>query len=150
MRPQLLRHSSFTRRGPKLPMDSTRPNRRADSAATSHTLLRRVTLKARATAAHRAHAQSLQRHVIKGVRIAISHSRMIVSRPSLKKEVRLSRVLTDRGTGYCGNPGGGRHSRTKTKSPQANGICLEVVRPMSSNLKLEAVFVSSSLAHGGQ
>ena len=63
-----------------------------------------MTLKARATAAHRAHAQSLQRHVIKGVRIAISHSRMIVSRPSLKKEVRLSRVPTDRGTGYCGNP----------------------------------------------
>jgi hypothetical protein len=37
-------------------------------------IVRRVTLKARATAAHRAHAQSLQRHMIKGARIAISHA----------------------------------------------------------------------------
>jgi transposase InsO family protein len=49
------------------------------------------------------------------------------------KEVKLSRVLTDRGTEYCGNPEHHEyelylavedidHSRTKTKSPQTNGI----------------------------
>ena len=47
--------------------------------------------------------------------------------------VKLSRVLTDRGTEYCGNPERHEyelylavedidHSRTKTKSPQTNGI----------------------------
>jgi transposase InsO family protein len=51
-----------------------------------------------------------------------------------EKEVKLSRVLTDRGTEYCGNPEASRiralsgvedidHSRTKTKSPLTNGIC---------------------------
>ena len=51
-----------------------------------------------------------------------------------EKEVPLSRVLTDRGTEYCGNPEHHDyelylavedidHSRTKTKSPQTNGIC---------------------------
>jgi hypothetical protein len=50
-----------------------------------------------------------------------------------EKEVKLSRVLTDRGTEYCGNPEHHEyelylaledidHSRTKTKSPP-NGIC---------------------------
>ena len=50
-----------------------------------------------------------------------------------EKEVRLSRVLTDRGTEYCGNPEHHEyelylavedidHSRTKTKSPQTNCI----------------------------
>jgi transposase InsO family protein len=49
-------------------------------------------------------------------------------------DIRLSRVLTDRGTEYCGNPERHEyelylavedidHSRTKTKSPQTNGIC---------------------------
>jgi transposase InsO family protein len=49
-------------------------------------------------------------------------------------EIRLCRVLTDRGTEYCGNPERHDyelylavedidHSRTKTKSPQTNGIC---------------------------
>ncbi len=49
-------------------------------------------------------------------------------------EVKLQRVLTDRGTEYCGNPERHEyglylavedvdHSRTKTKSPQTNGIC---------------------------
>src|SRR6201982_1604870 len=48
--------------------------------------------------------------------------------------IRLSRVLTDRGSEYCGNPERHEyelylavedidHSRTKTKSPQTNGIC---------------------------
>jgi transposase InsO family protein len=48
-------------------------------------------------------------------------------------EVKLSRVLTDRGTEYCGSPEHHEyelylavedidHSRTKTKSPQTNGI----------------------------
>ena len=48
-------------------------------------------------------------------------------------EVPLLRVLTDRGTEYCGNPERHEyelylaienidHSRTKTKSPQTNGI----------------------------
>jgi transposase InsO family protein len=51
-----------------------------------------------------------------------------------EKEVKLSRMLTDRGTEYCGNPEHHEyelylavedidHSRTKTKSPQTNGIC---------------------------
>ena len=51
-----------------------------------------------------------------------------------EKEVKLTRVLTDRGTEYCGNPEHHEyelylaiedidHSRTKTKSPQTNGIC---------------------------
>jgi hypothetical protein len=50
-----------------------------------------------------------------------------------EKEVKLSRVLTGRGTEYCGNPGHHEyelylavedidHSRTKTKSPQTHGI----------------------------
>src|ERR1043166_9256282 len=49
-------------------------------------------------------------------------------------EVKLSRMLTDRGTESCGNPERHEyelylavedvdHSRTKTKSPQTNGIC---------------------------
>ena len=49
-------------------------------------------------------------------------------------EVKLLRVLTDRGSEYCGNPEQHEyelylavedidHSRTKTKSPQTNGIC---------------------------
>ena len=48
------------------------------------------------------------------------------------QEVKLTRVLTDRGTEYCGNPEHHEyelylavedvdHSRTKTKSPQTNG-----------------------------
>ena len=46
----------------------------------------------------------------------------------------LCRILTDRGTEYCGRPGSHPyqlylaiedidHTRTKTKSPQTNGIC---------------------------
>jgi transposase InsO family protein len=49
------------------------------------------------------------------------------------QEMKLLRVLTDRGTEYCGNPERNEyelylavedidHSRTKTKSPQTNGI----------------------------
>src|SRR5579864_8118041 len=49
-------------------------------------------------------------------------------------DIRLCRVLTDRGTEYCGNPERHEyelylavedvdHSRTKTKRPQTNGIC---------------------------
>jgi transposase InsO family protein len=49
-------------------------------------------------------------------------------------EVKLLRVLTDRGTEFCGNPERHEyelylavedvdHARTKTKSPQTNGIC---------------------------
>ena len=49
-------------------------------------------------------------------------------------DVKLLRVLTDRGSKYCGNPERHEyelylavedidHSRTKTKSPQTNGIC---------------------------
>jgi hypothetical protein len=51
-----------------------------------------------------------------------------------QREVKLSRVLTDRGTEYCGNPEHHEyelylavedidHSRIKTKSPQTKGIC---------------------------
>ena len=50
------------------------------------------------------------------------------------RDVKLLRVLTDRGSEYCGNPERHEyelylaiedidHSRTKTKSPQTNGIC---------------------------
>jgi transposase InsO family protein len=49
-------------------------------------------------------------------------------------DIRLSRVLTDRGTEYCGNPERHEyelylavedvdHTRTKTKTPQTNGSC---------------------------
>ena len=48
-------------------------------------------------------------------------------------DIRLSRVLTDRGTEFCGTQSHEYelylavedidHSRTKTKSPQTNGIC---------------------------
>ncbi len=49
-------------------------------------------------------------------------------------DIRLSRVLTDRGTEYCGSPERHEyelylavedvdHTRTKTKNPQTNGIC---------------------------
>ena len=49
-------------------------------------------------------------------------------------EIKLMRVLTDRGSEYCGNPERHEyelylaiedvdHTRTKTKSPQTNGIC---------------------------
>src|SRR5262249_4292574 len=49
-------------------------------------------------------------------------------------DVKLMRILTDRGSEYCGNPERHEyelylavedidHSRTKTKSPQTNGIC---------------------------
>jgi transposase InsO family protein len=49
-------------------------------------------------------------------------------------DVKLMRVLTDRGSEYCGNPERHEyelylaiedvdHTRTKTKSPQTNGIC---------------------------
>jgi len=49
-------------------------------------------------------------------------------------DIRLSRVLTDRGTEFCGSPERHEyelylavedidHSRTKTRSPQTNGIC---------------------------
>jgi transposase InsO family protein len=49
-------------------------------------------------------------------------------------EIKLLRMLTDRGSEYCGNPERHEyelylaiedidHSRTKTKSPQTNGIC---------------------------
>ena len=51
-----------------------------------------------------------------------------------ENEIALLRMLTDRGTEYCGNPERHEyelylavenidHSRTKTKSPQTNGIC---------------------------
>jgi transposase InsO family protein len=51
-----------------------------------------------------------------------------------EQDIRLSRVLTDRGTEYCGNPERHEyelylavedvdHTRTKTKNPQTNGIC---------------------------
>lgn len=49
-------------------------------------------------------------------------------------EIPLNRILTDRGTEYCGSPERHEyelylamedidHTRTKAKSPQANGIC---------------------------
>ena len=54
--------------------------------------------------------------------------------------VKLQRVLTDRRTEYCGNPEHHEyelylavedidHSRTKTKSPQTNGIVERFTRP---------------------
>ena len=57
-------------------------------------------------------------------------------------DVKLLRVLTDRGSEYCGNPERHKyelylavediyHSRTKTKSPQTNGICDASTKPCS-------------------
>ena len=60
---------------------------------------------------------------------------MIVFFPFMREhDVRLLRVLTDRGTEYCGNRESHEyqlylavedidHTRTRTKSPQTNGIC---------------------------
>jgi transposase InsO family protein len=61
-------------------------------------------------------------------------------------DIKLLRVLTDRGSEFCGNPERHEyelylavedidHSRTKTKSPQTNGICerfllLRIKRPI--------------------
>ena len=55
-------------------------------------------------------------------------------------EIKLCRVLTDRGTEFCGGQSHEYelylavedidHSRTKTKSPQANGICERFHRTM--------------------
>jgi transposase InsO family protein len=56
-------------------------------------------------------------------------------------EVKLLRVLTDRGSEYCGNPERHEyeiylaiedidHSRTKAKSPQMNGICERFHKPV--------------------
>jgi transposase InsO family protein len=56
-------------------------------------------------------------------------------------EVKLLRVLTDRGSEYCGNPERHEyeiylaiedigHSRTKAKSPQTNGICERFHKPV--------------------
>lgn len=58
-----------------------------------------------------------------------------------EREIKLCRVLTDRGTEYCGNPEHHEyelylavedvdHSRTKTKSPQTNGIVERLHRTM--------------------
>jgi transposase InsO family protein len=58
-----------------------------------------------------------------------------------EREVKLCRVLTDRGTEYCGNPEHQEyelylaledidHSRTKTKSPQTNGIVQRLCKTM--------------------
>ncbi len=58
-----------------------------------------------------------------------------------EKEVKLSRVPTDRGTEYRGNPGHHEyelylavedigHSRTRTKSPQTNGIAERLHKTM--------------------
>jgi hypothetical protein len=38
-------------------------------------------------------------------------------------DVKLMRVLTDRGSEFCGYPERHEYERTKTKSPQTNGIC---------------------------
>src|SRR3979411_887192 len=62
-------------------------------------------------------------------------------------EVKLLRVLTDRGTEYCGNPERHEyelylavedidHSRTKTKSPQTNGICERIHKTVLNELFL--------------
>jgi hypothetical protein len=59
-------------------------------------------------------------------------------------DVKLLRVLTDRGSEFCGNPERHEyelylavedidHSRTKTKSPQTNGIASASTRPRSTN-----------------
>src|SRR6202035_305382 len=57
--------------------------------------------------------------------------------------IRLSRVLTDRGTEFCGTQSHEYelylavedidHSRTKTKSPQTNGIASASIAPSSTN-----------------
>jgi transposase InsO family protein len=59
-------------------------------------------------------------------------------------DVKVLRVLTDRGSEFCGNPERHEyelylavedidHSRTKTKSPQTNGICERFHKPRSTN-----------------
>jgi hypothetical protein len=48
-------------------------------------------------------------------------------------DVKLLRVLTDRGSEYCGNP-----ERTKTKSPQTNGICRKGARTHAAHRHVDA------------
>jgi transposase InsO family protein len=59
---------------------------------------------------------------------------IVLCRSSTAQDVKLLRVLTNRGSEYCGNPERHDyelylavedidHSRTKTKSAQTNGIC---------------------------
>src|SRR4029434_3509231 len=78
-------------------------------------------------------------------------------------EVKLSRVLTDRGTEYCGNPERHEyelylavedvdHSRTKTKSPQTNGIVERFHKTVLDEFYRVAfrqrIYSSSATVHG--
>jgi hypothetical protein len=77
-----------------------------------------------------------------------------------EKEVKLSRVLTDRGTEYCGNPEHHEyelylaledidHSRTKTKSPQTNGICERFHKTVSDCGDGSVRILPAKAAYGG-
>jgi hypothetical protein len=66
-----------------------------------------------------------------------------------EKEVKLSRVLTDRGTEYCGNPEHHEyelclaledidHSRTKTKSPQMASVSASTRQCWTSSIVLRS------------
>src|SRR5262249_43403482 len=71
--------------------------------------------------------------------------------------IRLSRVLTDRGTEFCGSQSHEYelylavedidHSRTKTKSPQTNGICERFHRTVLDELVLSGGIPQKDLSH---
>ena len=74
-------------------------------------------------------------------------------------EVKLCRVLTDRGTEYCGNPEHHEyelylavedvdHSRTKTKSPQTNGIVERFHKTVLDDLGRELMASVGDGLHG--
>jgi hypothetical protein len=73
----------------------------------------------------------------------------------------LCRVLTDRGTEYCGNPEHHDyelylavedidHTRTKTKSPQTNGICERFYRTALDDLDVWVTAYNEKRPHQGR
>jgi hypothetical protein len=71
-------------------------------------------------------------------------------------DLKLPRVLTDHGSEHCGNPERYEyklylavedidHSRTKTNSPQTNGICEPMMHLLDRLIRDRAVAISAAL-----
>lgn len=76
-----------------------------------------------------------------------------------EQDVRLLRVLTDRGTEYCGKPEHHEyelyltiedidHTKTRAKSPQTNGICERLHRTMQEEFYAVAFEIYSKVVDG--
>jgi hypothetical protein len=61
-----------------------------------------------------------------------------------EKEVKLLRVLTDRGTEYCGNPEHHEYELVATLSPRARSRLAAAVRPARAQ---ELVYISRDTAN---